>query len=736
MSQCVDLILFGDFETGFHANLKISEDGKKNIHETGKLPANSEIPNLFEDWKNSFYNRLGLDTRKLEPINNEKPRTFSGTESKEEVQTSFDNWLNSVENRQVIRCLYQHLKSNKEIRLRIGTENQILRQIPWFAWKSIFENYTLIESSIIHTANLHEIETKSPLREKIRILVVLGGSHNNLKLDEIEEFNKLEILGAEIQVLQQPTLKELFDALWDKQGCDIFCFAGHSSSDKNGQIAKFQINNLNNDDEKFVTINDFTKTFRSLIQERGLQLAIFNSCDGLGLAYQLADLGLPQIIFMQEPIPNEVAISFLKHFLQAFAHDKESFYASMRIARHKLELYEKKYPGIGWVPRICENIEAEPLTWKGLCEKRGIKEYNFDDYWDKVTFDIDEDEFEEEYSLKKLKDFQKDVYIRFDELNIHSIDDYQNLAPYTQSHLNEEILSKITAVGGSGKELLEQDHVNTRFTSGILKNVLFQGYSLDILHRKTAMYSDHSLICLDPIIKNQLLQEISLDKRAIHLLLQHRSLIELGKMSIVPEKLSEIKTGDKAQQETIFDVKKLGTVKVDLRDSIIRQSFLSADNKIFKREGMIVFQSPEGVNLPLEKIMEIIEVLYPEDYKEFQKHFRGTMGNKLHPDNETNELRKALLAVDEGILSLENEYQKANKEYKKHAIRGLSGGAVALALYSAGVPVAPYIAAAFSGSSLSSMVSFVPPSVAIPEQIKTSPFFIPWLIEKHKTRSL
>jgi hypothetical protein len=49
---------------------------------------------------------------------------------------------------------------------------------------------------------------------------------------------------------------------------------------------------------------------------QGLKLAIFNSCDGLGLADYLTDLQIPQTIFMREPVPDRVAHEFLKNFLE------------------------------------------------------------------------------------------------------------------------------------------------------------------------------------------------------------------------------------------------------------------------------------------------------------------------------------------------------------------------------------------------------------------------------------
>ena len=47
---------------------------------------------------------------------------------------------------------------------------------------------------------------------------------------------------------------------------------------------------------------------------KGLQLAIFNSCDGLGIANQLAKLYLPQSIVMREVVADEAAQKFSQYF--------------------------------------------------------------------------------------------------------------------------------------------------------------------------------------------------------------------------------------------------------------------------------------------------------------------------------------------------------------------------------------------------------------------------------------
>ncbi|MBP5976413.1 hypothetical protein HW132_27720 [Brasilonema sp. CT11] len=87
-----------------------------------------------------------------------------------------------------------------------------------------------------------------------------------------------------------------------------------------------------------------------------------NSCDGLGLARELQDLQIPQIIVMREPVPDLVAQKFLEYFLEAFSSGA-SLYTAVRSARERLEGLENEYPGASWLPVICEHPGVVPMTW-------------------------------------------------------------------------------------------------------------------------------------------------------------------------------------------------------------------------------------------------------------------------------------------------------------------------------------------------------------------------------------
>jgi CHASE2 domain-containing sensor protein len=102
-----------------------------------------------------------------------------------------------------------------------------------------------------------------------------------------------------------------------------------------------------------------------------LQLAIFNSCDGLGLASELQQLHIGQMIVMREPIPDLAAQEFLKHFLSAYVGGK-SFYLAVREARERLQGLESSFPCASWLPVLCQNPAQVPPSWEELLNAKDV----------------------------------------------------------------------------------------------------------------------------------------------------------------------------------------------------------------------------------------------------------------------------------------------------------------------------------------------------------------------------
>ena len=191
-------------------------------------------------------------------------------------------------------------------------------------------------------------------KSKVRVLAILGCSAGI----NIEEDKKLleSLPNAEIVFLAEPKHHEINDKLWE-QPWDIIFFAGHGETDKD--IGKIHINKTDS-----LTLDEVWYGLKKAVAS-GLQLAIFNSCDGLGLARRLDDWEIPQMIVMREMVPDFVAQQFLKDFLTNFASGN-SLYQAFRDAREKLQGLETDFPCASWLPIICQNPAVEPLNWNDL----------------------------------------------------------------------------------------------------------------------------------------------------------------------------------------------------------------------------------------------------------------------------------------------------------------------------------------------------------------------------------
>lgn len=179
--------------------------------------------------------------------------------------------------------------------------------------------------------------------------------------------------------LNQPSRQEFNKQLWDSLGWDILFFAGHSQSKGDTGIIYINDNPTNNS----LTIGELEEALTAAI-DRGLKLAIFNSCDGLGLANALGKLHIPQVIIMREPVPNCVAQQFFQNFLEAFAIKRQTLYLAVQQARRQLQGLEDDFPCASWLPVIFQNPSVEPPTWLQLggippCPYRGLFAFREED---------------------------------------------------------------------------------------------------------------------------------------------------------------------------------------------------------------------------------------------------------------------------------------------------------------------------------------------------------------------
>jgi len=338
----------GSFEKGFQATLEIRERDRISTGE-GQLPPQPILLRLYETWQEIFNNYL----KEEEEIVKEKARP---------LREHLNNWLNSELFSPIKSKLTEILRSSEEVRLLVQAENYELWRLPWEQW-DFLANYPELEIALSSPASksIKRCTLNKP-KTKIRILCIEGNIKGNKgeldTKDEIETLKSLFQDNADIELRQQPTRKELSRCFRDENGWDIIFFAGHSSTDSQ-QKGRIELN-----EKESLTIPELKYALRAAIA-LGLKLAIFNSCEGLGLAKNLADLQIPSVVVMREPVPNEVAQVFVKKFLEGFANN-ESLSASVGEARKSLKEIEERYPCASWLPVICQNPADEEISYQGL----------------------------------------------------------------------------------------------------------------------------------------------------------------------------------------------------------------------------------------------------------------------------------------------------------------------------------------------------------------------------------
>ncbi|MEO0986675.1 MAG: CHASE2 domain-containing protein [Cyanobacteria bacterium J06639_14] len=355
MSKRIVLTLLQKSEQGYPASLNIHSQPSASsvIQVTGILPSiPSSLQAALQSWQLPYRTLLESRAYRITP---QAETQFSWPEKARTLVEALNHWLNSgAQQWQKIRdALLQTLGQGEATQLFLQTGALELQQLPWSAW-DVLSRCLPAPEVILSPPEIHQsAPVASPVhRSRPRILVVLGAQ---AQLDLQRDRQKLAQFGqsgVDIQYLDQPDRQTFLKALWDEQGWDIFYFGGHSGAGLVGLNQQAQL----------APHQDFKQGMREAIA-KGLQLAIFNSCDGLPLANELAQLNLPRSIVMREPVPDKVAQDFLAFLLSALERG-QTLAVSVQEARRKLEdAWTYQYPGCSWLPVIFQHPGISPFQW-------------------------------------------------------------------------------------------------------------------------------------------------------------------------------------------------------------------------------------------------------------------------------------------------------------------------------------------------------------------------------------
>jgi branched-chain amino acid transport system substrate-binding protein len=380
----------GSFEEGFSYRAEILEQGcmmrrypavgrRHNDTPYLKTPPVPQLPDLYHQWASKY-----AESGKARGTMREYEHESSGTRKiqvPESVITHFsaqlseckyadqklreyllDTWFNNRGSFETLRnWILAESKIQKDESIPIIFEfstgkfeqDYILRRLPWHLWE-------LIRTDLYRNAEIallaDSFRRTSSLEAPVKILAIFGGDEGGLNLSEDQKtLQKLSASGAQIREIHHPSRAELLQIL-SHEPCDILFFAGHSYSDKEFRTGYLDLGNGNT--------CSLTELRPSLLYavEHGLKLAIFNSCDGLGLADFLASIDLPFSVIFRESVPDAVAIQFLHTFLNHFSSGMP-LYPALRQARKKLIEMEDEYPSASWLPIINQSQSQQELVW-------------------------------------------------------------------------------------------------------------------------------------------------------------------------------------------------------------------------------------------------------------------------------------------------------------------------------------------------------------------------------------
>ncbi len=372
----------GDFSRGFVFAVSIAnEQGLTDCEEIGTLPPDLELEQCYEEWRTAYSN-LGLRSRLF--ASGAKVRKASPLQdcqrSADDLRVRMNQWLRSDSFSPIRDLLLSEIGRDELVRLVVQVDHDSLQQLPWALW-DLFDRYPNAEISIAApTFQRRQINRDSQSEGVVRVLAILGDS-SGIDIDR-DRALLAALPNARVTFLVEPKRQDLADRLWE-QPWDILFFAGHSVTQK-GKGYFY----INQDDR--VSVDDLKPVLKRAV-DRGLSLGIFNSCDGFGLARSLADLQIPQTIFMREPVPDKVAQMFLQYFLAGFSQG-ETLYLSVRQARERLRTLETGgtldqaveqsggltdssgfgvFPCASWLPLIFQNLAESPPTWSTLLDPLG-----------------------------------------------------------------------------------------------------------------------------------------------------------------------------------------------------------------------------------------------------------------------------------------------------------------------------------------------------------------------------
>lgn len=296
--------------------------------------------------------------------------------------SDFHHWLRSAELFEIRTTIGNHRLLSSEnsapstANLFLTCTEMELERLPWETWEisAEFPTAGLIRIARVPLNIRHATvsSVQPPRKRKARVLTILGDETglnfqgDKAAIQALAKVAEVEFVGGKPGENRGELKAKICNAIADEQGWDILLFAGHS----NETVAT---------GGEFAIAPQISLSFKEIrpqllaAKERGLQFALFNSCNGLSLARSLIDLGLSQVAIMREPICDDVAQVFLLQFLQSLAEYKDVHDCLLAASALLKQSKNLTYPSAYLIPSLfCHpgaklfQIQQKPQLWQRL----------------------------------------------------------------------------------------------------------------------------------------------------------------------------------------------------------------------------------------------------------------------------------------------------------------------------------------------------------------------------------
>jgi CHASE2 domain-containing sensor protein len=352
------------------------------------LPYPEALTRLYQEWQRAYLGFYKTALRgRVEASGSLSTVDWHGklVEAEAKLLSEFHRWLRSQELYEIRTEIARAVKrlaeqvplqtkpSGGSVDIFLTCHPIELERFPWEAWEIGREFTGTVTIRFVRTPSNIRAEAAPPRqrfrRGRTRILAILG-DETGLNFQAERQALRSLVSVAEVQWLGWqpgkaiPELKaQIGEALVDEQGWDLLFFAGHSNETAltGGELALAPGTSL--------FVSEIAQQLQ-VAKARGLQFALFNSCNGLSLAASLIDLGLSQVAVMREPIHNQVAQAFLVRFLQVLAEYKDVSDALLA-ACQELKKHNLTYPCTYLVP----SLFCHPDSVLFRLEPSGLKQW-------------------------------------------------------------------------------------------------------------------------------------------------------------------------------------------------------------------------------------------------------------------------------------------------------------------------------------------------------------------------